>query len=67
MSSKGSIIELRRLMGGPSEGYNRARALVRGKDWSIAAFTGTWITVRVERENIELDRYKGTIRQRFKL
>lgn len=47
--------------------YHRVRSHFAGKDWEIVAFGEKYIVLRIERENVEFDRQKGTIRQRFKL
>lgn len=63
----GRIREVRRLMGGKTAAYLKVRAMAAGKDWEIVAFTDTMFVLRIERENIEFDRKRGTIRQRIKL
>ncbi len=55
------------LMGGKTPGYHRVRDQVAGRDWEIVAFTDKMFVLRIERENVEFDRAKGTIRQKFKL
>lgn len=63
----GSAIEVRRLMGGRTTGFRRVMNIVKGKDWEIVAFSEKSFVIRVERENLELERGKGLIKQRVKL
>lgn len=59
-----SIREVKRLMG---SGYPRVKTMLTGKDWCIVGFGEKTIVLRIERENIEFDRQKGTIRTKVSL
>ena len=61
----GSYIELMYFMGGRTVAYKRLRDNLRGKDWEFVGFGEKHMVLRVERDNIEYDRRKGTIKSRF--
>ena len=63
----GSISEVRWLMGGRTPGFKRVRSHVADQDWEIVAFTSNTFVLRINRENVEFDRTKGTIKSRFSL
>ena len=47
--------------------YSRIIEHFRGKDWEIVGFDQSRLILRIERENIEFDRQRGTIKGRFSL
>ena len=65
--SRGSVIELRWMMGGRTPGFKRVRDQIKDRDWEFVGFTEKTFVLRIERENVEYDRYKGTIKQRVSL
>lgn len=64
---KGSLTELRWMMGGRTPGFKRVRGHVTDQDWEFVAFTTNTFVLRINRENVEFDRSKGTIKSRFSL
>ena len=66
-SMRGSIREVRWLMGGPSKGYHKVRDTVAGKSWYIVGFSATSFVLRIEDDNIEFERVSGKIKQRVSL
>lgn len=61
----GSAIELRRRLS--TAAYLRIKPHFQRKNWEIVAFTGEYLVLRIERENIKFHRDRGTILDRFSL
>lgn len=63
--ARGSATEVKRMC--PEAAYKRILGHFAKKDWEIVAFSDSTLVLRIERENIEFDRQKGTIKERFKI